>query len=96
MKNYQLLPNEVVRFQTQITLQTEKGDIPAGLILTNLNFIFVTERKNFLWFKRKPFHAAYAKELVKVDKDAPQIKQTGTSVKICFSDKDRTLVFNDK
>ena len=96
MKNHQLLPDEVVRFQAQITLQTEKGDIPAGLILTNLNFIFVTERKNFLWIKRKPLHTAYAKELVKVDRDAPQIKQTGTSVTICFADKDRVLVFNDR
>lgn len=49
-----------------------------------------------MWFKRKPFHAAYAKELVKLDKDAPQIKQTGNSVTICFNDKDRTIIFNDK
>ena len=50
MKNHQLQPNEVVRFQSPITIQTEKGDVPAELILTNLNFIFVTERKKFLWF----------------------------------------------
>jgi hypothetical protein len=31
MKNYKLQPNEVVRFQAPITLQTEKGDIPADL-----------------------------------------------------------------
>ena len=96
MKNHQLQPTEVVRHQAQITLQTEKGDISAELLLTNLNFIFVTERKNFLWFKRKPLSTAYAKELVKIDKDAPQIKQTGNAVKICFTDKDRVLVFEDK
>ena len=96
MKNYQLQINEVVRFQAQITLQTDKGDIPAELLLTDLNFIFVTECKNFLWFKRKPRWTAFAKELVKTYKEAPQIKQTDTSVKICFSTEDRVIVFENK
>lgn len=96
MKNYQLQPNEVVRFQAPITLQTEKGDIPAELILTDLNFIFVTERKKFLWFKRKNRVVAYAKELVKTFKDAPEIKQTGTAVLISFTTEDRIIVFDTK
>ncbi|MBO5736337.1 MAG: hypothetical protein J6S04_00875 [Clostridia bacterium] len=96
MKNYQIQPDEVIRFQSTVALQTEKGNIPAELILTNLNFIFVTERKNFLWFKRKPRSLAFAKESVKMFNDAPQIKQTGTAVLISFAEEDRIIVFDDK
>ena len=96
MKNHQLQPNEVVRFQSPITIQTEKGDVPAELILTNLNFIFVTERKKFLWFKRKNRVVAYGKELVKTFKDTPEIKQTGTAVLISFANEDRIIVIESK
>ena len=96
MKNYKLQPNEVVLYQAQVTLQTEKGDVPTDLILTDLNFIFVTPRKKFLWMERKPRATAFAKETVKIYMDAPQIKQTGTSVKICFATEDRTITFAEK
>ena len=96
MKNYKLAPNEVVLHQQPVTLQTEKGDIPVEIVLTDLNFIFVSERKNWLWFKRKSRKVAFAKELVKTYKDAPQIKQTDTSVQICFASEDRVIVFENK
>ena len=96
MKNYQIQPNEVIRFQSTVALQTEKGNISAELILTDLNFIFVTERKNFLWFKRKPRSLAFAKESVKMFNDAPEIKQTGTAVLISFAEEERIIVFDDK
>ena len=95
MRNYKLKDNEVIRYQSSITLQTKKGEVPAEIVLTNLNFIFVTEKK-FLWFKPKARKQAFAKELVKVDKDTPAIKQTGTSVKICFAKEDRVITFADK
>ena len=95
MRNYKLKENEVVRYQSSVTLQTEKGEIPAEIILTNLNFIFVTEKK-FLWFKPKTRKKAFAKELVKIDKDTPAIKQTGTSVKMCFTKEDRVITFAEK
>ena len=96
MKNYQIQPNEVIRFQAPVSIQTEKGNIPAELILTDLNFIFVTERKNFLWFKRKPRSVAFAKESVKIFDEAPEIKQNGTSVLISFAEEDRIITFESK
>ena len=96
MKNYTMKPDEVVRYQGPVTLQTEKGNIPAELILTNLNFIFVTEGKKFLWFKPKAKVVAFAKELVKTYKDAPEIKQSGTAVYISFANEDRIILFEEK
>ena len=96
MRNYKLKPDEVVRYQGPIHLQTEKETIPAELILTNQNFIFVTEGKKWLWFKKKTKVVAFAKELVKTYNDAPEIKQKGTGVLISFAKEDRILVFADK
>lgn len=96
MKNYQLAPNEVRLIQTPITLKTEKGAISAEIILTDLNFIFVTPQKNFLWIKRKDRHVAFAKETVKIYQDTPQIKQTNTSVSIQFTTEDRVIEFETK
>lgn len=96
MKNYKLAPDEVVRYQKQVTLQTAKGDVPAEIMLTNLNIIFITEGKKFLWFKKKQRKTAFAKELVKIYKDAPQIKQIDTTVQMCFTKEDRFIVFENK
>lgn len=96
MKKFKLAPDEVVRYQGQVTLTREKGDIPAELLLTNQNFVFITEGKKFLWFKNRKRTAVFAKDLVKIFKDAPQIKQSGTNVKICFTTEDREIVFDSK
>ena len=96
MKNYKMKPDEVVRYQGTVTLQTKKGPIPANLILTNFNFIFVTVGKKFLWFEPKAKVVAFAKELVKTFKEAPEIKQTGNTVKISFTTEDRIVEFEEK
>ena len=96
MKNYKLKANEVVRIQKNISLQTKSGEIPAKMLLTNLNFIFVTESKKFLWVQPKECKHAFAKETVKVDNGTPVIKQTGKSVTICFTTEDRIITFEDK
>ena len=96
MRNYKVKEDEIIRYQGPITLQTAKGDVEAAIILTDLNFIFITEGKKFLWFKPKDRWQAFAKEDVKVFMDAPEIKQTGTAVKIAFEKEDRILVFEDK
>ena len=95
MKNYKLQENEVVRYRNPVTMQTEKGVIPAEIVLTNLNFIFITEKK-FLWFKPKKRRQAFAKELVKVYNGAPEVKQKGNTVTISFTTEDRVITFDDK
>ena len=96
MRNYKLKPDEVIRYQGPIHLQTEKATIPAEIILTNQNFIFVTEGKKWLWFKKKTKVVAFTKEQVKLYNDAPEIKQNGTGVMICFDKEERILVFDEK
>jgi hypothetical protein len=96
MKTYQLAPDEVIRHQSQVTLQTEKGEMTAEMILTNLNFIFITPKKKFLWFKQKYRYDVFAKEVVKTFKEVPDITQTDATVKICFTTEDRIVVFGDK
>ena len=96
MGNYKIKENEVIRSQNTIALKTVKGDIPAEIILTTMNFIFVTEGKKFLWFKPKAKVKVFAKELVKTYKEAPEIKQTGTEVRISFAKEDRILQFETK
>ena len=96
MRNYKVKEDEIIRYQGPITLHTKKGDVDAAIILTDLNFIFVTEGKKFLWFKPKDRWQAFAKEDVKMFMGAPEIRQSGTAVKIEFEKEDRILVFEDK
>lgn len=96
MKVYQLQPDEVIRFQAPVFQIKEEDNIPTELTLTNLNFIFVTERKKFLWFKRKNRTVVIPKEQVKKYRELPEIKQTDTSVKICFAKEDYVIVFDTK
>ena len=96
MKNYQLTPNGVVLIQTPVILKTEKGDLLGEVILTDLNFIFSSPRKKFLWIERANRRVAFAKETVKMYQDAPRIKQTGTSVSIQFTTEDRVIEFETK
>lgn len=96
MKTYQLQPDEVIRFQAPVFQLKEEDNIPTDLTLTNLNFIFVTERKKFLWFKRKNRTVVIPKEQVKRYRELPEIKQTDTSVKICFAKEDCVIVFDNK
>ena len=96
MKNYQLAPKEVFREQGFVILKTAQGDIPAEIVLTDMNFIFITEKKKLFSRKMRTCTTVFSKDLVKTYKDAPQIKQTDTSVKICFTKEERTIVFENK
>ena len=96
MKNYKLAPDEVILYKGNVLLQEHKNNIiPAELILTNLNFIFISEGKKIL-FKQRQNIDCFAKEAVKTYKDTPQIKQKGDTVEIYFLKGERTIRFENK
>ena len=71
MKNYELNPDEAVLYKGDVTPVGEKGE--TQLILTNINIVFITERKRFL-VKDEINVEVYPVGDIKIYKNIPQVK----------------------
>lgn len=103
MENYELQADEVVLYHGQVALlidgkqaKTAKlKKVETELILTNLNFVFITKTKHV--FKQelidREIHGA---NTVKFYKESPYILKKGNIVEIYFTGGEKFIEFADK
>ena len=91
MKNYELSVDEVVLYKGNVIPLDTKGE--TQLILTNLNIVFITERKKFL-AKDEIDVEVYPVDDIKIYKNIPQVKvENDNIVEIYLTRTEKELQF---
>lgn len=93
MDNYSLQPNESVLYKGDVHLVNENGY--TQLLLTNLNFVFITKTKK-IFAKEQVEVEAYPIGDIKIYNEIPQIKQNDHSVEIYLTTTEKKLNFLSK
>lgn len=89
MASFDLLPDEVVLYESAVTSNVHKGSI----LLTLTSHKLILEREKGLFKKERELIDVYALEDVKVYNDNAQIKQKGSDVEIQTVGANITLMF---
>lgn len=103
MENYELTADEVVLYHGQVALLSDGKEskvskmkkVETELVLTNLNFVFITKTKQV--FKQEKVETEICSaDTVKFYRDAPHILKKGTIVEVYFKGGEKFIEFPDK
>lgn len=91
MENYDLDESEVVLYKGDVTLKDQKGI--TQLILTNINFVFITKVKK-MFAKDEVIVDVYSADEIKFYNQVPQVLKRGNVIELYFLHSEIEFVFS--